>query len=143
PINIDRNDRAHLLQHVDEVKDLRFDRSAPQLGLPARLNRSQKRLLGRAYRRIRQADRRTLQALGRGNVNAPALLLLDAGTELLEDTQMEVDGAPPNLTPAKIRNVGLPEAVEQRAAKENGDTRGTRMFTYRFHLRRGDQRRID
>ena len=57
-VGLVRDDRAHLLQHRDEVHDLGLDRRAAQLGDALRLDGGQQHLLGRPDARVGQFDLR-------------------------------------------------------------------------------------
>ena len=62
-VGLVRDDRAHLLQHRDEIHDLGLDRGVAQLGDALRLDGGEQHLLGRADARVRQLDVRAVQAV--------------------------------------------------------------------------------
>ena len=56
PVGLDGDDRAHLLQHGDEVDDLGLDGGVAQLGDALGAHRGEQHLLGGADARVRQLE---------------------------------------------------------------------------------------
>ena len=66
------------------------------------------------------------------------------GTEVFEYAEVEVDGAVTNVAATKVGNKGLAEAVQERAAEQDGDAGGAREHINldrvgQFQLARGDR----
>ena len=125
-VRVHGNDRAHLLQDVDEVEDLRLDGRALQGRDALVANGGEQGLLGGAHRREGQLDDRAVQArVGALDVHAVGLLI-DDRAELAQRLQVEVDGTPANRAAAELGNEGLAQLVQERAAEEDRDARGAR-----------------
>ena len=133
-VGVHRDDGAHLLQDIDQVHDLGLDSGPPQLGQPTGAHGGEQGLLGSADRRIGQLDDGAIEAVGRGQPDA-LLLLVDGGAELAQDLQVEVDGPVANAAPAQVRDEGLPQAVQERAAEEDRDPGGAGVRVDIGHVR--------
>ncbi len=123
-VGVHGDDRAHLLQHADEVLDLGLDGRVGQLGDALRQHGGQQHLLGGADRRVGQADLAAAQSL-RGLQVLAALALLDRRAELAQHLEVEVDRPAADVTAAQAGDEGVAEAVQQRAAQQDRDARGT------------------
>ena len=125
-VRVHRDDRAHLLQDVNEVEDLRLDGRALQ-GRDALVTHGrEQRLLGRAHGREGQLDDRAVQA-GGGALDVHAVrLLVDDRAELAQRLQVEVDGTTTDRAAAQLGNESLAQLVQQRAAEQDRDARGAR-----------------
>ncbi len=117
------DDRAHLLQHADQVDDLRLDGRVAQLGDALGEDGGEQHLLGRADRGVGQLDPGAAQPLLGDQVGA-LRVLLDGGTELAQHLEVEVDRTAADVAAAQARDEGVAEAVQQRAAEEDRDARG-------------------
>ena len=125
-IRVHGDDRAHLLQDVDQVKDLRLDSRALQGRDALVAHGGQQGLLGRADGREGQLDDRAVQARGGSlDVHAVGLLINDCA-ELAQRIEVEVDGATADRASAQLGDEGLAQLVQERAAEQDRDTRGTR-----------------
>ena len=125
-VRVHRDDRAHLLQDVDEVEDLGLDGRALQGRDALVAHGREQRLLGRAHGREGQLDNRAVQA-GSGALDVHAVgLLVDDRTELAQRLQVEVDGTAADRAAAQLGDEGLAQLVQQRAAEQNRNARGTR-----------------
>ena len=125
-VRVHRDDRAHLLQDVDKVEDLRLDGRALQRRDALVAHGREQGLLGRAHRRERQLDDRAVQA-GSGTLDVHAVgLLVHDRAELAQRLQVEVDGTPTNCASTQLGDEGLAQLVQQRAAKQNRNARSTR-----------------
>ena len=60
-----------------------------------------------------------MQAVGSGDADA-ALEFVNDRPVLAQDLQMEVDRAVPDAAAAQIRDEGLPQPVQERAAEQDG-----------------------
>ena len=123
PVRLVGDDRAHLLQHRDEVHDLGLDGRVAQLGLALRAHGGEQHLLGRADARVRQVDARALQPVRGGQADA-AGQLLDDRAELAQRVEVEVDRAVADAAAAEVGDERLAEAVQQRAAEQDRDAGG-------------------
>ena len=77
-VGLDADDRAHLLQHGDQVEDLGLDGGVAQLGDALGADGGQQHLLGGADARVRQRRSwRPCRPSGRGEAQAVGALLDD------------------------------------------------------------------
>ena len=126
PVGVHRDDRAHLLQHADEVLDLGLDGGVAQLGDALGEHRGEQHLLRGADGRVGQPDLGAAQPL-RGLQVLAVGALLDRRAELPQHVEVEVDGTAADVAAAEARDEGVPEAVQQRAAEEDRDAGGARV----------------
>lgn len=126
PVGAQGDDRAHLLQHADQVDDLRLDGRVAQLGDALGEDGGEQHLLGRADRGVGQLDLGAAQALLGDQVGA-LRVLLDGGAELAQHLEVEVDRTAADVAAAQARDEGVAEAVQQRAAEQDRDPRGARV----------------
>jgi hypothetical protein len=136
------DDRAHLLQHRDEVHDLGLDRRVAQLGRALGAHRGQQHLLRRAHARVRQVDVRAVQAVRRGEPDA-AGQLLDRRAERAQRVEVEVDRAVADAASAEVRDEGLAEQVQERAAEEDRDARRAGVRVDLLEVRRDRAARVE
>ena len=141
-VRVHRDDRAHLLQDVDEVEDLRLDGRALQRRNALVAHGREQGLLGRAHRRERQLDNRAVQA-GGGTLDVHAVgLLIDDRAELAQRLQVEVDGTATNRATTQLGDERFAQLVQQRAAEQNRDARGARERVNVRARRNLDVRRV-
>ena len=123
-VRVDGDDRAHLLQDVDEVHDLGLDGGAPQRGDALVAHGGEQGLLRGAHGGEGQLDDGAVQARG-GAPDAHAVgALVHDGPELAQRVEVEVDGAAADGAAAELGDERLAELVEQGAAEEDRDARG-------------------
>ena len=120
PVGVDRDDRAHLLQDVDQVHDLGLDRGVRQLGDPVGPHSCEQELLGRPDARVRQAHLGADQAVRRAQRDA-LLELVHLGAELPQDVEVVVDRPVADPAATEVGDEGLAQAVQQRAAEQDRD----------------------
>ena len=142
-VHVHGNNRAHLLQHAYQIHDLRLGGRARQFGLALGQHGRQQRLLGGAHRRVGQVDLRSMQAVGRGDVDAVLVLLVHRGAQLAQRLQMEVDRAPADRAAAQCRNERLAQTVHERAGEQDRDARGARQRVHVSHIGQLNMRGID
>ena len=119
-VGVDRDDRTHLLQDVDEIHDLGLDGGVLELGDALGAHGGEQHLLGRSDARVRQLDLGALEAV-RGRHADAARQLLDDGAELAQHVEVEVDRAVADAAAAEVGDEGLAETVQQRAAEQDRD----------------------
>ena len=120
------DDRAHLLQDVDQVEDLGLDGCALQGRDALVAHGREQRLFSGTHGREGQLNDRAVQAReGTLNVHAVGLLVNDRA-ELAKRLQVEVDGTPADRAAAQLGDEGLAELVQERAAEQDRDARGAR-----------------
>jgi hypothetical protein len=120
PVGVHRDDRAHLLQHADEVHDLRLDGRVAQLGHALGPHRGEQHLLGGAHAGVGQLELGAVQPVRRRQVHAFGGLV-DHRAELPQGLDVEVDRARPDVTSAQVRDERVAEPVQQRAAEQDRD----------------------
>ena len=141
-VGVDRDDRAHLLQHADEVHDLRLDRRVAQLGDALGAHGREQHLLGGADARVRQRDLGAVQPPRRAEVDAVVALVHD-GAELPQDVEVEVDRPVADVAAAQVGDERLAEPVQQRAAEQDRDAAGAGVRVDVGDVRRLDVRRVE
>jgi hypothetical protein len=124
PVGVDADDRAHLLQHRDQVHDLGLDRRVAQLGHALGPDRGQQHLLGAAHARVGQLQLHALQPVRRANRDA-VRFLLDDRAELAQHVEVVIDRPVADPAAAEIRDERLTQAVQQRPAEQDRDPAGT------------------
>ena len=141
-VGVDRDDRAHLLQDVDQVHDLGLDRRALELGNALRADRGEQHLLGRADARVRQLQLGAMQALGGRHPDA-ARELVDHGAELAQHLEVVVDRAVADAAAAEVGDERLAQAVQQRPAEQDRDAAGAGVRVDVGHVRRLDRAGVE
>ncbi len=124
PVGQHADQRAHLLQHRDQVDDLRLDGRVAQFGDAVRAYRGEQDLLGGTDAGVRQFQLGAVQTVRRGQVQALGVLV-DDRAELTQCLQVEVDGPAADVAAAEVRDEGVAEPVQQRATEQDRDPAGT------------------
>ncbi len=124
PVGVDLDDRAHLLQHADQVDDLRLHRRVAQLGDALGAYRREQHLLGRADARVRQLELGAAQSVGGGQIQALGRLV-DDRAELAQRLEVKVDRPVADVAAAQVRDERVAEPVQQRTAEQDRDAAGT------------------
>ena len=120
PVGVHLDDGAHLLQHADQVDDLRLDGRVAQLGDPVGEHGGEQHLLGGADARVGQLELGAVQTVRRRQVQALGRLL-DDRAELAQRLHVEVDRARADVAAAQVGDERVAEPVQQRAAEQDRD----------------------
>ena len=122
PIRVHGDDRAHLLERVDEVLDLRLNGGVLEPRDALCHDGGEQQLLGGADGRVGQRVLDAVQPVGRAEVQA-VCHLRDDGAELVEDVEVEVDGPVADAATTEVGDYRLAKPVQQRAAQQDRDAR--------------------
>ncbi len=141
-VRLDPDDRAHLLQHRDQVHDLGLDGGVLEFGDPTRAHGGEQHLLGGTDARVRQLDVGAVQTVRGGDADA-LVALVDDRAEGTQRIHVEVDRPVADAAAAEIRDERLADAVQQRAAEQDGDAARSGQRVDLREVRPLDIRRVE